>query len=383
MPFRTPFQQAVVASLVLTLLGGSAVGLYILLAPLAGIPVQQSMTLGRLHGQMQLVGFVALLVAAVGLELVPRSRAAAPVPARWARLVVGGILLGVLLRVLGLASAGAALVTAAALSYAFLTLRALATGRTSGRPDDAPLAAAIVWLPLGAGLELASTLDPMTAGVTHTASIAAILYGAIGGHILAFAVRLAPAFANMQVPSGRVVIASAVLWNAAVLLTSAGYQLAWLGAAAAWALAAGAMDVSGRRRPILSEAPLHAVVARWAFRATFAWAIVFSGVAVLFTETQARHAFAFGVVLSVLFGVGARLIPALAGGRAASPTNTLAALALVSAAAALRLLAELMVLPYAVAAAASGILAYLALLVFGYAILRAISVQRTTAPARA
>jgi uncharacterized protein involved in response to NO len=136
---------------------------------------------------------------------------------------------------------------------------------------------------------------------------------------------------------------------------------------------------SATARPI----PAAARVTRLAFRGAYAWLIV--GCALLAAAalgddvgpvaTAARHALALGFLTQIVFGVGSRLIPALSGGAALPLPAVRAAIVLVNAAAALRVIFEIVgpsTPPAAIALAASGPLALAALLVFASAAARSV-----------
>src|SRR5215470_13917783 len=94
-----PYGLLIRTSLALALGGGFSIGLYLILGFAFGLPLAPSTpALMQVHGQVQSLGFVALFIMAVGVQLFPRfhsSRLDRP-----SQLSLGGLLLalGITLR---------------------------------------------------------------------------------------------------------------------------------------------------------------------------------------------------------------------------------------------------------------------------------------------
>jgi uncharacterized protein involved in response to NO len=395
------------SSMVIALSVGFGLGSWLLLHTTFGIPVPAGgwVALVQVHGHAQLVGFAGLLVMGIGYRILPRFRGAAEpagflMAASWA-LVAGGVILRSAQIFPDLAGrdlillASGMLTIAGTLIYALTAIDVLAGGTSPHRADEVVIGAAIVWLPVGALWSFVS-LTPVLAGATGadpvagSAAVWALLLGAIGGHILGVSLRVAPAFIAAPLARDRSVVAGAVVWNAGVFAATLS-----LSAAPPLLLAGALLLVHAigpfRRGNALREIPPPARVTRLAFRAGYAWLLI--GLVLLALATlppgpivgatsAARHALALGFLMSIVFGVGARLIPALTGGIALPLGAVASALALTNAAALLRVVFELIGPVTALASAAlavSGLLAYAALLVFAAAAAR--SVLSVTRPA--
>ncbi|HUG56306.1 MAG TPA: NnrS family protein [Candidatus Limnocylindrales bacterium] len=396
---RLPLTVAFIAtSLLVALTAGSGLGGWLLLHITLGVPVPDGgwTALVQLHGHAQLVGFAVLLVMGIGYRILPRFRGAdEPAPGLMAASF-GLVTVGLVLRfaqVLPELSArepllllSGTLTVAGTLLYAHAAVEVLGAGESPRRADEAVLGAAIVWTPIGALWSLIS-LGPLAAGfpaadaAASSAAIWALLLGSIGGHILGVSLRVAPAFIAAPVAPTRLVLAGAAAWNAGVVGMTLELGLAplfLLAGALALVYAVGPFRRTAAVRPL----PPPARITRAGFRAAYAWLI---GALALLTLASAapfggslnaaRHAIALGFLMSMVFAVGARLIPALTGGLALPAPAVVLALALTNAAAILRVAFELIGwtgTASSIGLAASGALGYAALVTFVLAALRTV-----------
>ncbi|HUG55863.1 MAG TPA: NnrS family protein [Candidatus Limnocylindrales bacterium] len=386
------------ASMLVALTAGFGLGAWLLLHLTLAVPVPEGgwTALVQLHGHAQLFGFAGLLVMGIGYRVLPRFRGADdPAPLVMAASL-GLVTTGLLLRFAQLMPEVAGrdvllllsgtLTVAGTLLYARAGLEVLGAGGNPRRADEAVLGAAIAWTPVGALWSLVS-LGPLAAGssgadgVASSAAIWALLLGSIGGHILGVSLRVAPAFIGAPVAPTRLVLAGAALWNAGVVgmtLEVALAPLVLLAGALALVHAVGPFRRTAAVRPL----PVPARITRAGFRAAYAWLIV--ALALLTLASAApfggslnaiRHALALGFLMSMVFAVGARLIPALTGGVALPRGAVIAALALTNAAAILRVAFELIGgagVASSIGLAASGALGYAALVTFVLAALRTV-----------
>ena len=362
------------------------------------LPSARWAPLAQLHGHAQLVGFAGLLVMGIGYRVFPRFRGA-PAPAATAvvasfALVATGLALRSALawpageiRTAALA-AGGILELAGALVYARLVLGTLVAGDSEHRPDEILIALGALWFPLGlmwAFVALAPALAGAPAGdpVADGASVTALLLGFVASTVLGVSLRVAPAFVAAPPAPPRPVIAGAALWYAGLTVLPLWPQvapLAILGGGLLLTWTVGVFRTSAAVQLLGAAARL----TRLALRAGYLWLLF--GLTLLAlaavaswpiggATTAARHALALGFLMSVVFAVGARLIPALTGGRALPLAAVGAALALTNAAAVLRVGYELAgsTAPGAPAALAfSGLFAYAALLVFAVSAARSV-----------
>jgi uncharacterized protein involved in response to NO len=307
-------------------------------------------------------------------------------------LVAAGVLLRLVQLLQDVAGRGELLLASGTLTlaglliYSFVAIDLLSAGENAHRPDELVLGAAIVWTPIGALWSLISLAAPLGSAadpIAGSAAVWALLLGSIGGHILGVSLRVASSFIAAPVPRARTVITGAVLWNAGVVAATVAVPIAPL------VLLAGALMLVHaigpfRKNIALRGIPAPARVTRLAFRAAYAWLV--AGLLLLALATlppgpvagaanAARHALGLGFLMSMVFGVGARLIPSITGGLPI-PTATLrAALVLANAAAVLRVALELAdptTAGVAQGLALSGFLAYASLVTFGLAAVRSV-----------
>lgn len=355
-----------VTSVVIAIVAGFGLGWWLMLYQTFGVPLPAAgwLAMVQVHGHMQLMGFAGLLVMGIGYRLLPRFRQA-PQPS--ARLILVSYLLvaiGVALRTAQLADPSGgrtlllllsgALEIAGAVVYASTVIRTLADGDAAHRTDELLMAGGAAWLPVAAMWNLVS-LEPVLRGGplagadADAATVAALLIGVVGGHILGVSVRLNSGFIAAKLVPDRVVLFAAAFWTVGTFLVVIGVNsgaVLLLLAAVALFLTVGVIGGSRAARPL----PEHAQVTMLAFRSAYAWLVIGLALFALDAVTPdgshpfvvaGRHALAIGFLGSMAYGVGARLLPTLTGG-AAMPVNAVRwAILLTNVAAVLRAGVEL------------------------------------------
>lgn len=226
------FAAAMATSLALASCGGLVLG--VLAATQAGIARARWVATVQAHGDIQLWGWTAVFVAALGFEFIVRLNRRPPFPVALRSMVLLLLLSGALAsasgRVLGrieqpLAVSGSTLIMAGAAGFAFLIIRVPAA--RSLKTDLHPLffRAAAVWLALAALAGLAASLR-MQSGVTsledsHVA-VEWFIRGFVTNIIMAVGLRAFPGHLGLpevRMPSQR---ALWMLVNGSVLLWTAG-----------------------------------------------------------------------------------------------------------------------------------------------------------------
>src|SRR5262245_24493634 len=355
MVLANPHSLLILTSLALAVAIGFSLGLYLIVGFAFGLPLSASTpVLTQVHGQVQALGFVALFIMAVGVQLFPHfhlARLDRP------RLVsIGGLLLalGLLLRTLtqplapshparaaGLVCSGMLEVLGIALAvYAFA--RVIRGSVQPGARREARL------LPITMGGSLIGSLALNLYACFELAQGALVvpfaqdeallhleLWGFASTMILAVAGRVLPRFLLLQPTHERLLVYALPLWAAG----SFGVPVAWLmlasaplsrAAATLAQLLGGIVYVLALR---LYDPPLRASgtprvtdpTRRWArvaFALMLAAAAANFGLAVAdaagFTPAQsalsaARHALAQGFVLPVIVVMAARILPGYSG----------------------------------------------------------------------
>lgn len=391
----------VLTALGIALTAGFGLGLWLLLArtidlgtgPLAWLALVQT------HGWVQLFGFATLFLMGVGLHALPRFRAAPPPPRALTLTAYAATVLAIVVRALAqpapglpgretlLPASGALLVVGTA-SFAVAAVRALRGGRNEHRPDEIVMAAGVVAAPVAAVL-VATTLIGAPLVIPQGAddrAIWAALLGCLATAIFGVWARIAPGFIATPPAPGRPLLAGAALWLVGTALLAAGTPFASLVLLAGLLLLVRALGVFG---PPIARQPLapHARLTRVAVRTAFAWAL--AGTALLLAYdvralvtgrgptylevSAARHAFALGLVTLMIYGVAARALPSFLGRRAWSSRLQAVTLVLANAGVALRVIPQVLAADAPVAnlvVALSGVLAYLALVVFAANVVR-------------
>lgn len=389
-----------VTSVLISVVAGFGLGWWLMLYQTFGVPLPAAGWLGlvQVHGHAQLMGFAGLLVMGIGFRLLPRFRAAAPSEQRVVLGTFACVAVGVALRTAQLAepsaprtlllAASASLELAGAFLYATTVIRVLASGDNAHRSDELVMASGAAWLPVAAMWNAVSLLPVLRGGSlaapdADAAVVAALLVGAVGGHILGVSIRVNSGFIAAKLVPDRVVLAATVLWTLGTFLLVVGVGLGaalLLAAAATLFVTVGAFGRSRAARPL----PEHARVTLFAFRSAYSWLVV--GLTFLTLDAltpdgshplvvAGRHALAIGFLAPMAFGVGARLLPTLTGGTALSPAAVRWAISLANVAAVLRAGVEVIgpsTPPAAVALALSGPVGLAALLVFASAAARTV-----------
>ena len=380
---------------------GFGLGAWLLLHVTLGLPLPGGswLPLVQAHGHAQLVGFAGILVMGIGYRILPRFRSTDDPSSRLVLLSYVAVVAGLVARVVAqplldipprslLLFLSGALELGGGLVYAAVVLRTLSLGSNAHRADEVLLAAAAAWFPIGLMWSFVALVPAMAGsaladGAAGDAATAALLLGFAGGHVIGVSSRVAPAFIAAPPASTRTILLAGAAWNLGVFGLVAGY------APAAWVALASAIALTwtiGPFRRGVGVAPLSAGAraTRLAFRSAYAWLVV--GLAMLalsalrgasFPEVSAaRHALALGFLTLMVFGVGARLVPALSGGLPLPVPALRWAILLVNAAVALRVAIEATAGygsgPVAAALGASALLAYAGLVIFAAAAARSV-----------
>lgn len=376
---------------------GFGLGLWLLLARVWGVSMFGTnwLALVQVHGLLQLFGFAGLFAMGVALHALPRFRGAAPAPTALVWMAYLGTLGGLALRSIAQPTPdlparsavlliGGALLCVGTLAFSVAALRSLVTGRNPHRPDELLIGAGICALPIAAllvALEMARSASVIVDQGTDDRALWVMLLGSLGTLIFGVWARVAPGFVASMPAKPRLLISGGTFWLAGVLTQALGMALGpWLLLAGLAALT-GAMGVFGAG---IARQPLHghARLTRIGVRSAFLWALV--GLAILAAGTlelassylqvsAARHALALGFVTLMIYVVASRALPAFLGRRLWSLRLQAATLAVANLAVAMRVgpqLVEGTGAPSDAFVALSGILAYIALVLFTLNVMR-------------
>ena len=349
-----PHPLLIRTSLALALGVGFSLGLYMIVGFAFGLPLTASTPmLMQVHGQVQALGFIALFIMAVGVQLFPRfhaSRLDRP------RLVsIGGLMLaaGLVLRTLAQPASpaqewrGAALIVSGLLQAAGVGVAVYAFARVirASVPSNTRREARLLPFTLGGSLVLALALNivacwQLAQGAllvpsgTDEALLHLELWGFATTMVLAVAGRIFPRFLLLQATRERVLVPALICWA----IGSFGVALTWLVPAVPLAhSAATLLQLAGAMLYVVAlrlyETPLRAsgmphvtnptrLWARVAFLLMLVAAAANFGLAVaadasLFSAltqlSAARHALAQGFLLPVIVVMAARILPGYSG----------------------------------------------------------------------
>lgn len=370
---------------------GFGLGLWLLLARVWGVSLFGAnwLALVQVHGLLQLFGFAGLFAMGVALHALPRFRGAAPAPTTLVWIVYIGTLGGLALRSIAQPTSdlparsavlliGGALLCVGTLFFSVAALRSLVTGRNPHRADELLIGAGICALPIAAllvALEMAGSAPVIVDQATADRAMWVTLLGGLSTLIFGVWARLAPGFVASVPAKPRLLITGGTFWLVGVLTLALGMALGpWL-LLVGFAAVTGAMGVFGAG---IARQPLHghARLTRIGVRSAFLWAFI--GLAIIAAGTfgiassylqvsAARHALALGFVTLMIYAVASRALPAFLGRRLWSLRLQAATLAVGNLAVAMRVgpqLVEGTGAPSDAFVGLSGILAYIALVLF-------------------
>lgn len=350
-----PYRLLIRTSLALALGAGFSIGLYLILGFAFGLPLAPSTpALMQVHGQVQSLGFVALFIMAVGVQLFPRFHASRL--DRPSQVSLGGLLLalGIVLRVTGqplpptAALRPAILITSGILQLVGVLLAVHAFAKViRGGVQPAPAGwRALLPATMGSSLLLALALNlfasvELAGGslvvpfAQDEALIHLELWGFASSMVLAVSGRIFPRFLLLQPTRDALLRVALLFWATG----SVGVPLVWLllpgvpavrTATALSQLLGVALFLLGLR---LYEPPARASGtphvtnptrrwARWAFGLLLAAGAVDFGIALAdslgvqtsLTElSAARHLVAQGFLLPVMVYMAGRILPGYSG----------------------------------------------------------------------
>ena len=405
----------VVSALFIALTAGFGLGLWLLLARTAGLTTGglSWLALVQVHGTIQLFGFAGMFLMGVGLHVLPRFRGAPPTPRALAAVAYAATLSAVVLRAVTqpvssfpgrevLLPLSGLLLVIGTTAFTVGAFRALLRGANAHRPDELVMSAGVLAAPVAALLFLVEfplngpglLADQRADDRAGWAMLLVCLMTAIFG----VWARLAPGFTATPPPRSLPLLVGAVLWLMGAAGIVSGIALAPLVLLAGLVTLAWAVGVFGAtiaRQRLVS----HARLTRFAVRSATVWALAGAGLLAWYglrvvttgaepsylESSAARHAFALGFVTLMIFGIAARALPSFLGRRNWSERLQLATLVLANVGVALRVIPQGLGLGGGAAdagVAASGALAYAALVVFAVNVLRTVFGPTVKAPPR-
>lgn len=305
-----PHRLFLTVSLAISALVGTALGMGMLLAWLGRVSAARFPEMLSAHAQLQVYGFVVLFTMGVAMMVLPRFLRSTLQPAWAAYLCLAFMLAGTGLNLTGPTVLGASLQTLATVVF----VGVIRTTRRSAPPirrEKSPLTAShALFLATGAMWLMAS---PVLAFRDPTQALETVLWGFAGLYIAGIGLRVHTGILGIKGLHQKLLIPSAAFWNLALLLR-------WLVPGIVWtitlAIGVGLFLLALRpfRRSYLP--PAGGAWLRLFVRTSYGWLVVATIMGLLVESGQSflsgpgRHALASGFILTMMIGMGLRMIPA-------------------------------------------------------------------------
>ncbi len=428
-PFET-YRLAIFTSLAMALAGGLPLAVLVALGGGRdiGLGVRWA-PLVQAHGHLQLVGFVGVFIAGLAYHVLPRFKSTELRLPGLAVASIGLLAGGVVLRtatqpwadsglVGALFAASAAIELAGALAFFGVVVSTLSS--TPRKNYDRFLLAAVGWFAAASLMNLVVAAEVVSDGVTTVAAsrgtplLEMYIFGFVTIFILGVSIRVLPHFLSLRPPRVRLLTPALLLFNAALLARVGSGWLAayadwnnpeWLQLSAVYGMGAAALlfifALNLHRAAVRAEDSAPAGGHERLIRVAYVWLVVAFAIEAWYAskglagdfrpdfleQGAARHALAVGFFTQMIFGVGARALPAFAGRSLHSPRLLGFTWLLINIAVIMRV--GHAVIPSGSTTfrfdhiAASGAIAFLAVSLFTYNIIRTVTPsRRRRAPSR-
>ncbi len=421
-PFET-YRLAIFTSLALALAGGLP------LAVLVALGGGRDVGLGvhwvpliQAHGHLQLVGFVGIFIAGLAYHVLPRFKNTELRLSGLAIASIGLLAGGVVLRTVtqpwadsnpvGMLFAASALIELAG-ALAFFAVVVSTLKSTPRKNYDRFLLTAVTWFAAASLMNLVVVAEVVSDDVTTVAAsrgtplLEMYVFGFITLFILGVSIRVLPHFVSLRPPRVRFLTPALLLFNTALLARVGSGWLAaytgwsnpeWLQTAAVYGMGAAVLlfifALNLHRAAMRADDSAPAGGHEWLIRVAYVWLVVALAIEAwyasqglagdfqpnLLEQGAARHALAIGFFMQMIFGVGARALPAFAGRSLYSPRLLGITWVLINMAVIMRV--GHAVIPLGSTTfrfdhiAASGAIAFLAVALFIYNIIRTVMTRR-------
>jgi hypothetical protein len=304
------YRGFLVTSLALAAVAGSSLGLWLLLGWLGRVALSDYPALLSAHGQLQVYGFVTLYTMGVAMMILPTFLRTDLRPLWLIYTCLLTMVIGIGANLQGPSTLGVLCQTLSILGF-FGVLRvtresAPKTGKAKdplSREHAVFLATGTLWLLVSPALSL---IDP-------TRALETVLWGFAGLYIAGIGLRVHPGMLGIKGLYRGFLLPAAGLWNLALLLRWTGAGTAW-----AWVLLSSVLLFLHALRPF-RRSSISAAGGSWLryyVRTSYLWLAVAAAMTLLSQTSNpemagaARHALGSGFVLTMMAGMGLRMIPA-------------------------------------------------------------------------
>jgi len=360
-PFET-YRLAIFTSLALALAGGLPLAVLVALGGGRdiGLGVRWA-PLVQAHGHLQLVGFAGVFIVGLAYHVLPRFKNTELRLPGLAIASIGLLAGGVVLRTATQPWSDSGLVGALFVASAVIELTGalaffavvVSTLRSTPRKNyDRFLLAAVTWFAAASVMNLVVVSGVVSDGVTTVASsrgtplLEMYIFGFITIFIFGVSVRVLPHFVSLRPPRVRFLTPALLLFNTALLARVGSGWLAaysgwsnpvWLQTAAVYGMGAAVLlfvfALNLHRAAVRAEDSPPAGGHERLIRVAYVWLVIAFAIEAWYAskglagdfrpdfleQGAARHALAVGFFTQMIFGVGARALPAFAGRSLYSP----------------------------------------------------------------
>jgi hypothetical protein len=421
-PFET-YRLAIFTSLALALAGGLPLAVLVALGGGrdVGLGVRW-VPLIQAHGHLQLVGFVGIFIVGLAYHVLPRFKNTALRLPGLAIASIGLLAGGVVLRTVTqpwadsdrvgtLFAASAVIELAGALAFFAVVVSTLRS--TPRKNYDRFLLTAGAWFAAASLMNLVVVAEVVSDGAITVATsrgtplLEMYIFGFITLFILGVSIRVLPHFVSLRPPRVRFLTPALLLFNTALLArVGSGWLTAyagwsnpeWLQSAAVYGMGAAVLlfvfALNLHRAAVRVDGGAPAGEHERLIRLAYVWLVVALAIEAWYAskglagdfrpdfleQGAARHALTVGFFMQMIFGVGARALPAFAGRSLYSPRLLGLTWVLINIAVIMRVGHALIPLGSSVFRfdhiAASGAIAFLAVALFTYNIIRTVMPRR-------
>ena len=305
-----PHRAFIILSLALAATVGTTLGLWMILGWLGLLAIPDFPALLATHAQLQVYGFVGLYTMGVAMMVLPTFLNTELQPGWLALVSLGLMVCGIALNASGPTLAGGICQTLSTLAF-LMVLRVTRKSAPPRKSESTPLtrghalylATGSLWLMAG----------PLLALKDSTAALETVLWGFAGLFIAGIGLRVHTGILGIKGIHGSLLAPSAILWNL-------GLALRWTGPDNLWVvvLTSGVGLFLWALRPF-RKAYITAAGGAWLrpfVRTSYFWLLAACALAcaTIFgyptLAGAARHTLAIGFVITMMMGMGMRMIPA-------------------------------------------------------------------------
>lgn len=305
-----PHRAFIIISLALAATIGTTLGLWMALGWLGRVSLPHFPTLLATHAQLQVYGFVGLYTMGVAMMVLPTFLNTSLRPAWLANSSLFLMLLGIGLNFDGPTWAGGLCQSLS--TFAFLiVLRLTRKSAPPRKTESTPLTRGHAFFLATGSLWLMAC--PLLALKNSTMALETVLWGFAGLFIAGIGLRVHTGILGIKGIHGQLLAPSALLWNAGLLLRWTGPDGLWV-----WCLSSGIAlflwALRPFRRPFLPSAG--GAWLRYFVRTSYLWltvAVIMACVSEMghsYLAGPTRHMLAVGFIITMMMGMGMRMIPA-------------------------------------------------------------------------